>query len=74
MTCKNCETSLRTDFMFCPACGSKTDAGRITFKKLWADVKERFFDLDNTFFRTVKTMTIRPEEVVGLDIDGVRRR
>ncbi len=74
MTCKNCETSLRTDFMFCPSCGSKTDAGRITFKKLWADVKERFFDLDNTFFRTVKTMTFRPEEVVGLYIDGVRRR
>ena len=60
--------------MFCPSCGSKTDAGRITFKKLGADVKERFFDLDNTLFRTIKTMTFRPEEVVGLYIDGVRRR
>lgn len=74
MTCKNCGNSLRTDFMFCPSCGAKTDAGRITFKKLFADVKERFFDLDNTFFRTIKTMTFRPEEVVGLYMDGVRRR
>ena len=74
MTCKNCENSLRTDFMFCPSCGAKTDAGRITFKKLFADIKERFFDLDNTIFRTIKTMTVRPEEVIGLYTDGVRRR
>jgi len=60
--------------MFCPSCGAKTDAGRITFKKLFADVKERFFDLDNTLFRTIKTLTFSPEEVVGIYMDGVRRR
>ena len=74
MTCKNCGTSLRTDYMFCPRCGAKVAPKRLTFKNLFTDVLERFFDLDNTFYRTVKTMTFRPEDVIGSYVDGVRRR
>ena len=74
MICKNCETSLRTDYLFCPRCGAKVTARRLTFRNLFADILERFFDLDNTFYRTLKTMTIRPEEVIGSYIEGVRRR
>ena len=74
MTCKNCENSLRTDFMFCPSCGAKVVPSRLTYKGLFADILERFFDWDNSFYRTVKTMTIHPEKVIGDYVDGVRRR
>lgn len=74
MKCKNCQTSMRTDYLFCPKCGAKVTAVRLTFRNLFSDVLERFFDLDNTFYRTLKTMTLRPEEVIGSYIEGVRRR
>lgn len=74
MKCKNCETSLRTDYTFCPKCGARVAATRLTFKNLFSDVLERFFDLDNTFYRTLKRMTFQPEEVIGSYIEGVRRR
>jgi hypothetical protein len=74
MTCKNCEAALRTDFMYCPGCGAKVAANRLTFKGLFSDMMERFFDLDNSFYRTLKTMTVRPEVVIGGYIEGLRRR
>jgi hypothetical protein len=60
--------------MYCPSCGAKIVASRLTFKGLFTDVLERFFDLDNSFYQTVKTMTVRPEKVIGSYIEGVRRR
>jgi hypothetical protein len=74
MTCKNCQGTLRTDFLYCPGCGAKAQVKRLTFKNLFSDVLERFFDLDNTFYRTLNKMTLRPEEVIGSYIEGVRRR
>jgi hypothetical protein len=41
---------------------------------LFTDIVERFFDLDNSFYRTFKGLTVRPEVVIGGYIDGVRRR
>ena len=74
MTCKNCEAALRTDYAFCPGCGAKAAPNRLTFKGLFTDILERFFDLDNSFYRTLKSMTVRPELVIGGYIDGMRRR
>lgn len=74
MICKNCAASLRTDYMFCPACGAKVVAHRLTYKSLFSDILERFFDWDNSFYRTLKNMTVRPELVIGSYVDGVRRR
>ncbi|MDM9630935.1 DUF3667 domain-containing protein [Robiginitalea aurantiaca] len=74
MTCKNCKAALRTDYVFCPACGAKVAPNRLTYRGLFADILERFFDWDNSFHRTVRTMTVHPEKVIGDYIDGVRRR
>jgi hypothetical protein len=74
MTCKNCENPLRTDYVYCPSCGAKITQVRLTFKGLFTDILERFFDFDNSFYRTVIQLTVRPELVIGSYVDGVRRR
>ena len=74
MNCKNCKAALRTDYVFCPACGAKVSPNRLTYRGLFTDILERFFDWDNSFHRTLKTMTVHPERVIGDYVDGVRRR
>lgn len=74
MTCKNCENSLRTDYRYCPYCGAKVIRKRITFRNLWYDIIERYFNVDNTFLKTFIAMFTRPEEVISLYISGVRRK
>jgi len=74
MNCKNCDSSLRTDYSFCPDCGAKVIRNRITAKNLWYDVVERYFNLDNTFLRTVLHLFTQPEIVIGGYINGIRKK
>lgn len=74
MNCKNCHTPQRTDFNFCPACGARVVQNRLTFKQLTYDVTERYFNVDNTFIKTVVQLCTRPEAVIESYINGVRRR
>ena len=74
MECKNCGNFLRTDHNFCPQCGAKVIRNRLTFKHLWHDITERYFNLDNTFIRTLVHLFTRPEAVIDGYIRGVRRR
>ena len=74
MTCKNCDTNLRTDFQYCPGCGAKLQPKRITFKRLLGDLADRVFSLDNSFTRTFLTLFTRPENVIESYISGVRKK
>ena len=74
MECKNCSNLLPEDFNFCPNCGAKVIHYRLTFKNLWHEVIERFFDLDNTFFRTFIHLFTKPAEVIDGYISGIRRK
>jgi len=74
MNCKNCQTPQRTDFNYCPSCGAKVVHKRLTFKNLTYDITERYFNLDNTFIKTVVQLCIRPEVVIDSYIQGVRRK
>ncbi|MAU15889.1 MAG: hypothetical protein CMH46_10160 [Muricauda sp.] len=74
MNCKNCDTRLRTDFLYCPACGAKVIRNRITFKNLWVDFLERYFNLDNTFIRTFVHLFTKPEVVIEGYLQGIRRK
>lgn len=74
MNCRNCENTLRTDFSFCPDCGSKIVRNRLTPKSLLFDVIERYFNLDNTFLKTLWHMVIKPEDVCGGYISGIRKK
>ncbi|TYA92178.1 DUF3667 domain-containing protein [Seonamhaeicola marinus] len=74
MNCKNCGSSLRTDYSFCPDCGAKVIRKRITAKSLIYDVFERYFNLDNTFLKTLWHMIIKPQDVCGGYISGLRKK
>lgn len=74
MICKNCSNNLRTDFSYCPDCGSKIVRNRLTPKSLTYDFLERYFNLDNTFLNTIWHMIIKPENVCGGYISGLRKK
>lgn len=74
MNCKNCDTALRTDFAYCPGCGGKVVENRLTFRSLWADIYERFLNIDSTVFRTIRDMTLRPQQVIQAYVGGARRK
>ena len=74
MDCKNCSLPLRTDYSFCSNCGAKVIRNRITFKNLWYDITERYFNLDNTFLKTFWHLFTKPEVVIDGYISGVRKK
>lgn len=74
MDCKNCERPLRTDYSFCSNCGAKIIRHRLTFKNLWYDVTERYFNVDNTFFRTFWHLFTKPANVIDGYVKGVRKK
>ncbi len=74
MNCKNCRTPIPEHASFCPNCGAKVVTQRITLKSLWQEFSNQFLGWDNSFFRTVKDMVQRPQEVIGLYINGTRKR
>ena len=74
MNCKNCDSNLRTDFAYCPTCGARVVQKRLTFGSLAADVYERVFNIDNTIYRTIRDLTVRPEHVIHAYVAGIRRK
>lgn len=74
MNCKNCNNTLKTNYSFCPDCGSKVIRNRLTNKSLTYDFLERYFNLDNTLLRTIIDMIIKPEKVCGGYISGLRKK
>ena len=74
MECKNCGLPLRSDYSFCSNCGAKVIRNRLTLKNLWFDITERYFNIDNTFFKTLWHLIIKPEVVIDGYISGVRKK
>ncbi len=74
MRCKNCEGTLRTDYLYCPSCGGKVIHNRITVKNLWHDILDRYFNLDNTFLRTFIHLFTKPEVVIEGYLHGQRKK
>lgn len=74
MQCKNCDSTLRTDYSYCPDCGAKVIRNRLTVKNLWYDAIERYFNIDNTFLRTFVHLFSKPEVVIVGYIDGIRKK
>lgn len=74
MVCKNCNNDLTPKSDFCNSCGAKVIRNRLTNKSLINDVIERYFNLDNTFLKTIKDMLIIPEHVCGGYISGLRKK
>jgi hypothetical protein len=52
--CLNCQQQLEEHDVFCCVCGQKTDAHLLTVKELLSTFWNSLFNLDNTFFTTMK--------------------
>ena len=74
MNCKNCTTELKNHHNFCPNCGAKVIRNRLTIKNLWSEFSERFFNYDNTFFKTFRHLFVKPEVVIDSFVDGTRKK
>ncbi|KGL58713.1 DUF3667 domain-containing protein [Polaribacter sp. Hel1_85] len=74
MTCKNCNTPLEKNALFCDNCGAKVVTSRITFKLLTTDLFVNVFGIDSKFFLTLRKMLTHPQEVINEYITGVRKR
>lgn len=74
MQCKNCDVAILDGQNYCSACGAKVIRHRLTTKSLMTDFFERYFNLDNTFFRTIWHTIIKPEAVCNGYIQGLRKR
>ncbi len=74
MNCKNCHTQLADEARFCSHCGAKVINTRITSKLLFQDFVNNFLGWDNSFFKTIKTLLIKPDLVITDYLNGVRKR
>lgn len=72
--CKNCEQEIADSDKFCTQCGGKIIRERITFKTLIADSFWRAIGWDNKYYKTVRDLILKPHEILGDYINGVRKR
>ena len=70
MTCINCGTEGETQF--CPNCGQKNPAQKITVGHLYHDFQARIYGFDGMFPRTLRDITLRPGHVARKFIEGNR--
>ncbi|SEL96701.1 Protein of unknown function [Aquimarina amphilecti] len=71
--CKNCGDNIK-DVNFCSNCGAKKITKRITFKNLLTEISEVYLNVDNTFIKTIRDLTIKPHIVIDDYINGVRKK
>ncbi|MBO0321892.1 DUF3667 domain-containing protein [Muricauda sp. CAU 1633] len=74
MNCKNCHTSLRSDFSYCPTCGAKVIRKRLTLKNVGQDLSYQVFNLDNKLLKTFRHLFTQPEVVITSYILGTRKK
>ncbi len=74
MGCKNCNSSLRSDYSFCPICGAKVVKSRLSLKNIWQDLSFQVFNLDNTFLKTFRHLLSKPDTVIQYYVSGTRKK
>jgi len=74
MHCKNCELTLQTHHNFCHSCGAKVIRKRLTFKALFSHFIEQYVNYDNKFLQTFLHLFSQPENVIGVYINGTRKK
>ncbi len=70
--CINCNQEVSANF--CQHCGQKNDVKKLSWKTILTEMNERLLGMDNKYARTVKQLTIKPNEVITLFIKGNRVR
>lgn len=74
MECKNCHKEIAPQGKFCQHCGAKVVMERLSFKHLTDEFSQQFLNWDNRFLYTLKSLLVRPENVISEYVEGVRKR
>lgn len=74
IACKNCDTPLSENANFCNNCGAKIIKGDSSLKSVLGEFFMNAFGWDNKVFRTIKTLTLRPEKLFKEYLEGTRKR
>lgn len=70
--CPNCQHENHSDFKFCAQCGQKNRPLRITFFEFIRDFIDVIFNLDNRFWKTIKSLFI-PGRLTKIFFEGKRK-
>lgn len=57
---------------FCGSCGQKTAVKQLKWGTLFDELNQRLLGLDNKFAKTIRDLTLRPEQVISAFINGNR--
>ncbi len=71
--CLNCNTEL-AGVNFCPNCGQKNDASKLTLKHFFTETISNLFAFDGRFFSTLKNLFLRPGKVPKEYVSGKRTK
>ncbi len=71
--CLNCETALG-GANFCPNCGQKNDASKLTLGHVLTESVSNLFAFDGRFFSTLKNLFLRPGKVPKEYVSGKRTK
>jgi len=72
--CLNCDLATPTSARFCPACGQRTDTGRLTLADIARDLMQRFVDVERGALAFARSLLLRPGSVAREYVEGRRRR
>ena len=70
-TCKNCEQSFESDFLFCPHCGQKSK-DELTLRVLFSNTLSNYFSVDARFFKSFFPLLFKPGYIARKFIEGKR--
>lgn len=73
-SCQNCNQPLDVNFVFCPACGQKTDTRRLHLREILHDAWAQFTDIDRGLFTLLRDLVVRPGTVAREYIAGRRKK
>ncbi len=70
--CLSCQSSLKQEEKYCPACGQRTRDFNLSISSLSASFAEAFFNFDNKIVRTLKDL-YKPNRITHAFIQGDRK-
>ena len=74
MECKNCKNPLSDMVFYCEKCGARVIRNRLSLKNLFSFIIESYFNIDNSFLRTIITLFTDPRDVIHGYITGLRKK
>ncbi len=72
--CLNCDTLLSTSWRFCPTCGQRGDAARLSLRDIKREIGYAFAHVERSLLSFAWALLVRPGQVAREYVQGKRRR